>query len=190
MNSLNSCLHMLYSKCWRHYWNTFQCFTLNRKSLSCFVRTKPSGSVVITKPLALRMSLCAVFLCKYTKVLWLCKSKGFHNSFLRVFCLCPPSWKMTWMYSLVLTTLQTNDIDRVNRVRSHTDGALRKSGAKTAPFWSGFGKRCHFGGGAVFSLTLEPFSWVRLDPEHLNMLYGSTLCSSTVFRPSLKMVPK
>ncbi len=28
--------------------------------------------------------LLTVFLCKYTKVLWLCKSKGFHNSFLRV----------------------------------------------------------------------------------------------------------
>ncbi len=70
--------------------------TLNRKSLTCFVRTKPRGSVVITNPLASRMSqlgmsaeeltllLLTVFLCKYTKVLWLCKSKGFHNSFLRV----------------------------------------------------------------------------------------------------------
>ncbi len=31
--------------------------TLNRKTLTSFVRTKPRGSVVITKPLALRMSL-------------------------------------------------------------------------------------------------------------------------------------
>ncbi len=34
--------------------------TLNRKTLTSFVRTKPRGSVVITKPLALRMSLCAL----------------------------------------------------------------------------------------------------------------------------------
>ncbi len=33
--------------------------TLNRKTLTSFVRTKPRGSVVITKPLALRMSLSA-----------------------------------------------------------------------------------------------------------------------------------
>ncbi len=33
--------------------------TLNRETLTSFVRTKPRGSVVITKPLALRMSLCA-----------------------------------------------------------------------------------------------------------------------------------
>ena len=33
--------------------------TLNRKTLTSFVRTKPRGSVVITKPLVLRMSLCA-----------------------------------------------------------------------------------------------------------------------------------
>ncbi len=33
--------------------------TLNRKSLTCFVRTKPRGSVVITKSLALRRSMCA-----------------------------------------------------------------------------------------------------------------------------------
>ncbi len=34
-------------------------YTLNRKTLTSFVRTKPRGSVVITKPLALRMSLCS-----------------------------------------------------------------------------------------------------------------------------------
>ncbi len=34
-------------------------YTLNRKSLTCFVRTKPRGSVVNTKPLASQMSLCA-----------------------------------------------------------------------------------------------------------------------------------
>ncbi len=34
-------------------------FTLSRKSLTCFVITKPRGSVVITKPLASRMSLRA-----------------------------------------------------------------------------------------------------------------------------------
>ncbi len=28
--------------------------------------------------------LSTIFPCKYTKVMWLCKSKGFHNSFLRV----------------------------------------------------------------------------------------------------------
>ncbi len=33
--------------------------TLSRKSLTCFVITKPRGSIVITKPLALRMSLRA-----------------------------------------------------------------------------------------------------------------------------------
>ncbi len=74
-------------------------YTLNRKTLTSFVWTKSRGSVVITKPLALRMSLCdrkaycrprlgrlsTIFLCKYTKVMWLCKSKGFHNSFLRVY---------------------------------------------------------------------------------------------------------
>ncbi len=32
--------------------------TLNRKTLTSFVMTKPRGSVVITKPLALWMSLC------------------------------------------------------------------------------------------------------------------------------------
>ncbi len=65
--------------------------TLIRKSPTCFVRTKPRGSVVITKPLVLRRSSCAcktsrafsltktVFLCRYTKVMWLCKNKGFHN---------------------------------------------------------------------------------------------------------------
>ncbi len=84
---------------WGHYvlidWIFTHC-TLSRKSLNCFVSTNPRGCVVITKPLASRMSLCAkeltlflltVFLCKYTKVLhvlWLCKSKLFHNSFLRV----------------------------------------------------------------------------------------------------------
>ncbi len=30
--------------------------TLNRKSLTCFVRTKPRGSVIITKKLALQRS--------------------------------------------------------------------------------------------------------------------------------------
>ena len=34
-------------------------YTLNRKTLTSFVRTKPRGSVVITKPLAVQMSLCA-----------------------------------------------------------------------------------------------------------------------------------
>ncbi len=34
-------------------------YTLNRESLTCFVRTKPRGSVVITKPLASQRSLCA-----------------------------------------------------------------------------------------------------------------------------------
>ncbi len=34
-------------------------YTLNRNTPTCFVRTKPRGSVVITKPLALRMSLCS-----------------------------------------------------------------------------------------------------------------------------------
>ncbi len=34
--------------------------TLIRKSLTCFVRTKPRGSIVITKPLALGRSLCCV----------------------------------------------------------------------------------------------------------------------------------
>ena len=44
--------------------------TLNRKTLTSFVRTKPRGSVVFTKPLALRMSLCA---CK-ASILWnICK---------------------------------------------------------------------------------------------------------------------
>ena len=33
--------------------------TLNRKSLICLVMTKHWGSVIITKPLALRRSLCA-----------------------------------------------------------------------------------------------------------------------------------
>ncbi len=33
--------------------------TLSRKSLTCFVITKPRGSVVITKPLASQMSLRA-----------------------------------------------------------------------------------------------------------------------------------
>ncbi len=39
--------------------------TLNRKTLTPFVRTKPRGSVVITKPLALRIPLC------YRKASWL-----------------------------------------------------------------------------------------------------------------------
>ena len=39
--------------------------TLNRKTLTCFVKTKPRGSVVITKPLALRMSLV---LSQYTSI--------------------------------------------------------------------------------------------------------------------------
>ncbi len=34
-------------------------YTLNRKSLTCFVRTKPRGSVVITKPLTSQRLLCA-----------------------------------------------------------------------------------------------------------------------------------
>ena len=38
--------------------NAIQC-TLNRKSLTCFVRTKPRGCVVITKPLASQRSLRA-----------------------------------------------------------------------------------------------------------------------------------
>ncbi len=34
----------------------------------------------------LTLLLLTVFICKYTKVLWLCKRKGFHNnSFLRVY---------------------------------------------------------------------------------------------------------
>ena len=51
------------------------------KSSSCFVNTKPRGSLVIIKPLALQMSLCLHLLCKYTKVMWFCKSKGFHIFF-------------------------------------------------------------------------------------------------------------
>ncbi len=39
--------------------NSSRAYTLNRKSLTCFVRTKPRGSVVIRKPLPLRRSLCA-----------------------------------------------------------------------------------------------------------------------------------
>ncbi len=74
--------------------------TLNHKP---FVNTKPRGSVVMTKPLALQRTLRArkvselygpqvcmsaweltlllltVFLCKYTKVMLLCKSKRFNN---------------------------------------------------------------------------------------------------------------
>ncbi len=41
---------------WRHL---MICHTLNKKSLTCFVSTKPKGSIVITKSLALRRSLCA-----------------------------------------------------------------------------------------------------------------------------------
>ncbi len=40
-------------------YNSWTTYTLNRKTLTSFVMTKPRGSVVITKPLALRMSLCA-----------------------------------------------------------------------------------------------------------------------------------
>ncbi len=43
--------------------------------------------------------LSTTFLCKYTKVMWLCKSKGFHNSFLRVYYFTLNMiWKnMLWM---------------------------------------------------------------------------------------------
>ncbi len=35
----------------------------------------------------LTLLLLTVFLCKYTKVLWLCKSKGFYNFLMRVWQL-------------------------------------------------------------------------------------------------------
>ena len=140
LRSLKGCNSFKYPKLDVLIWAPLAKYTLNRKSLTCFVRKKPRGSVVITKPLALRTSLCArkaswlyymdlyyqimlaeslcftkgtvypyyslwkktngpqlgmsareltmllltVFLCKYMKVLWLCKSKGFHNLLLRV----------------------------------------------------------------------------------------------------------
>ena len=131
--------------------------TLNRKTLTSSVRTKPRGSVVITKPRALQMSLCAckaswlytwlyiikscsmnhfvlprgqwtpiipfaktngtqlavsvweftlllstIFLCKYTKVMWLCTSKGFHNSFLRV---------CEWTFHITSLHLMTSEVN-------------------------------------------------------------------------------
>ena len=92
--------------------------TLNRKALTCFVRTKPRGSIVITKPLALQMllscchthswpqhmssSTSTVFFCKYTEVLWLCKSKWFHNSFMRVYVKKSHHYeRITWIMDML-----------------------------------------------------------------------------------------
>ncbi len=45
---------------------------------------KANGTQLGMSAKELTLLLLTVFLCKYTKVLWLCKSKGFHNYFLRV----------------------------------------------------------------------------------------------------------
>ena len=79
-----SFLHMLYSKCWWHYWNTH--FKMEAKAKK---QQKVSGKNI----------------CASVYVLHL--------------------WKMTWIMSSVLTTLETNDINRVNRARSHTDSGAR-----------------------------------------------------------------
>ncbi len=75
-------------------------YTLNRESLTCFVRTKPRGSVVITKPLASQRSLYA------SKASWLyyltiyyyislaeslCFTKG-----TLYLSLCKNTWTTTW----------------------------------------------------------------------------------------------
>ncbi len=46
---------------------------------------KTNGTQLGMSAKELTLLLLIVFLCKYMKVLWLCKCKGFHNSFLRVY---------------------------------------------------------------------------------------------------------
>ncbi len=74
--------------------------TLNRKTLTSFVRTKPRGSVVITKPLALRMSLCA------HKVSWLYYMDLYHLIMLYE-SLCFTKGTVNSYYSLCKNKLNT-----------------------------------------------------------------------------------
>ncbi len=74
-------------------------YTLNRKSPTRFVRTKPISSVVITKPLPLGMSLYACkaswlyYIALYYQILLaesLCFTMGTVNSFAK------NKWKTAW----------------------------------------------------------------------------------------------
>ncbi len=49
---------------------------------------KTNGTKLAMSAQEFTLLLSTIFLCKHTKVMWLCKSKGFHNSFLRVYCTC------------------------------------------------------------------------------------------------------
>ncbi len=56
---------------------------------------KTKGTQLAMSVQEFTLLLSTIFLCKYTKVMWLCKGKGFHNSFLRVKVPVMPGYPVT-----------------------------------------------------------------------------------------------
>ena len=87
--------------------------------------------------------------------------------------------KMTGIMSSILTTLEANDINRVNRARSHTDGV-------NPSFWSGTAltgiglvclhRICHAKSPtSLFSLFIYIWQRSSATPEYQSNFYGAKL---------------